>query len=220
VSARDAVIHVVDDDDSFRTAVSRLLKAAGYETRPHRSAGEFLLDPPSDGPGCILLDLNMPGPSGLDLQEAIGRRGDGLPVIFLTGHGDIRQSVRAMRQGAVDFLTKPVQRKELLAAIEQALRKQNASGADASRRREASKRYDKLTAREREVFALVVAGKLNKQIGAALGITERTVKAHRGEIMEKMEVGSVAELVHLEGLLHRRSDGARTDRAEQPGAAD
>ena len=205
MSGARPMVHVVDDDDSFRTAVSRLLKAAGYETRQHRSAGEFLLDPPADGPGCVLLDVNMPGPSGLELQEAISRRGDGLPVIFLTGHGDVRQSVRAMRQGAVDFLEKPVQRKELLGAIEQALRRQNATGADVARRRDAARRFETLTAREREVYELVVAGRLNKQIGAALGVAERTVKAHRAQVMEKMEVDSVAELVHVDGLLHRRS---------------
>jgi len=211
MSAAAPVIHVVDDDDSFRTAISRLLKAAGYETRHHRSAGEFLLDRAPDGPGCVLLDVNMPGPSGLDLQEALSRRGDDRPVIFLTGHGDIRQSVRAMRHGAVDFLEKPVQRKELLAAIEQALRKQSADGEDAARRRDAANRYARLTAREREVLAHVVAGKLNKQIAADLGVVERTVKAHRAQIMEKLGVDSVAELVHLEGLLHRRSAGARSE---------
>ena len=125
MSAAVAVVHVVDDDESFRTAVSRLLKAAGFQTKLYRSAGEFLLDPPAEGPGCVLLDLRMPGPNGLALQESIAKRGDGLPVVFLTGHGDIRQSVRAMRQGAVDFLTKPVQRKDLLAAIEEALKRQS-----------------------------------------------------------------------------------------------
>ncbi|HTR02597.1 MAG TPA: response regulator [Thermoanaerobaculia bacterium] len=208
IPAKAPVIHVVDDDDSFRTALSRLLKAAGYATQQHRSAGEFLLDPPG-APGCVLLDVHMPGPSGLDLQEAIAKRGDGLPVIFLTGHGDVRQSVRAMRGGAVNFLTKPVERQELLAAIEEALARQRAQAADAGRRREAARRYARLTAREREVFALVVSGKINKQIGAALGVSERTVKAHRAQVMEKMEVGSVAELVQADGLMRERSHPGR-----------
>ena len=204
MTAGTAVIHVVDDDDSFRTAVSRLLKAAGYATKPYRSAGDFLLDPPAEGPGCVLLDVRMPGPSGLELQESIAKRGDALPVVFLTGHGDIRQSVHAMRRGAVDFLTKPVQRRELLAAIEAALARQSAEGGGAGRRREAARRFETLTGREREVFERVVVGRLNKQIAAELGISERTVKAHRAQIMEKMEVGSVAALVHVDGLLRRR----------------
>ena len=205
MSAAVAVVHVVDDDESFRTAVSRLLKAAGFQTKLYRSAGEFLLDPPAEGPGCVLLDLRMPGPNGLALQESIAKRGDGLPVVFLTGHGDIRQSVRAMRQGAVDFLTKPVQRKDLLAAIEEALKRQSTGMEVAERRREAARRHERLTAREREVLELVVAGRLNKQIAAALGLSERTVKAHRAQIMEKMGVGSIAELVQVAGLLHQRS---------------
>ena len=199
------VIHVVDDDDSFRTAVSRILKAAGYEARLYRSAGEFLLVPPPDNAGCILLDLNMPGPSGLELQDALGRQGVALPVIFLTGHGDIRQSVRAMRQGAVDFLTKPVQRKDLLAAIGDALERQRRSAAADGHRRAMAERFARLSPRERQVFELVVAGRLNKQIAAELQTSERTVKAHRAKVMEKMQVGSVAELVQAEGQLRERS---------------
>ena len=205
MSPRSAVVHVVDDDDAFRTAVSRLLKAAGYETKGYRSAGDFLLDPPVAGPGCILLDLRMPGPSGIELQKAIAKTGLGFPVIFLTGRGDVRQSVLAMRQGAVDFLTKPVQRKELLAAVEEALKRQSTEGADAGRRSEVARRFETLTVREREVFELVVVGRLNKQIGAAMGVSERTVKAHRAQVMDKMQSSSVAELVHAAGLLRRRS---------------
>jgi len=202
-----SVIHVIDDDDSFRTAVARLLKAAGYEVRTYRSAGDFLLDAPRNGPGCLLLDVRMPGPSGLELQEALAKNGDSLPVIFVTGHGDIRQSVRAMRHGAVDFLTKPVKRKELLSAVEQALQKQSAGAAAEKARRDVAVRHAKLSPREREVFELVVAGHLNKQIAAALKTSERTVKAHRARIMEKMRVGSVAELVRADGLLRHRGEG-------------
>lgn len=210
MSPDSAVVYVVDDDEAFRTAVSRLLKAAGYEAKGYRTAGDFLLDPPIGGPGCILLDLRMPGPNGIELQQAIAKTGHGFPVIFLTGHGNIRQSVLAMRQGAVDFLTKPVRRRELLAAVEEALERQSTEGAEAGRRGEVARHFETLTVREREVFELVVVGRLNKQIGAMLGISERTVKAHRAQIMEKMQLGSVAELVHAAGLLRRRSVSARS----------
>ena len=199
------IIHVVDDDPSFRTAISRLLRAAGYEVRVYGSAGDYLLEPPADGSGCVLLDVRMPGPSGLELHEAMARRGDTLPVIFLTGHGDIPQSVRAMRQGAADFLTKPIRRSELIPAIRQALSRQEAEAESTGRRKEVAERFAKLTPREKEVFELVVAGRLNKQIAALLGTSERTVKAHRARIMEKMQVDSVAGLVHADGWLRPRS---------------
>jgi FixJ family two-component response regulator len=182
------LIHVVDDDDSLRTAVIRLLRAAGYEVRGYPSAGAFLLARPAGTPGCVVLDVRMPGPSGLDLQEAFSERDDALPIIFLTGHGDIPMSVRAMKAGAVDFLTKPVQRDALLTAVKNAL----ARDAEARKAREEvgelRSRYESLTASERAVFALVVVGKLNKQIAAELGTAERTVKAHRAA--EQLEAGN------------------------------
>ena len=190
-------IHVVDDDQSFRAAVTRLLRAAKYEVRDYASASEFLDSDPCAGPGCILLDLRMPGVSGLDLQQSLARMEERLPVIFLTGHGDIPASVRAMKAGAVDFLTKPVRREALLTAV------QNALGVDAKGRaaranlRELQNRYANLTLREREVLAHVVSGKLNKQIAFDLGTAERTIKAHRASIMDKLGVQSVAELVRL-----------------------
>jgi FixJ family two-component response regulator len=191
------VIHVVDDDESFRTAVTRLLRAAGYEVRGYASAGAFLLAKTGSAPGCILLDVLMPGPSGFDLQSAITELDDALPIVFLTGHGDIPMSVRAMKAGAVDFLTKPVQRKALLAAVQSALAR-NAQNRDAmARASELHSRLKTLSARERAVFALVVAGKLNKHIATELGISQRTVKAHRAQVMEKMRVASLAELVHV-----------------------
>lgn len=198
------LIHVVDDDDSLRAALDRLLSAAGFRVKSYASAGDFLLDPPRDEPGCLLLDLRMPGPSGLDLQQALVRHGIRLPVIFLTGHGDLATGVRAMKAGAVDFLTKPVEREPLLAAIAAALQ------ADAARRSAdvgdalLRERFARLTARERSVFELVVAGKLNKQIADALGIAERTVKAQRAQVMAKLGAANAAELGWMAAQLRRR----------------
>jgi FixJ family two-component response regulator len=189
------VVHVVDDDDSFRTAVSRLLRAAGYEVRDFSSAGDFLLSWQAETPGCVVLDVRMPGPSGLDLQDAIGKRTDALPIIFLTGHGDIPMSVRTMKNGAVDFLTKPVQRKALLDAVDCALARDAQNRAAGVALSALRARFDSLSPRERSVFALVVAGRLNKEIAAELGTSERTVKAHRAEVMLKMQVTTLADLV-------------------------
>jgi FixJ family two-component response regulator len=191
------IIHVVDDDDSLRTAVTRLLRAAGYEVRSYRSAGELLLAGPAKSPGCVVVDVRMPGPSGLDLQDALGKSGDALPIIFLTGHGDIPMSVRAIKAGAVDFLTKPVQRQALFQAVRNALACDEESRRARERESAFRVRWEALTPRERVVFRLVVAGKLNKEIAAELGTSERTVKAHRAQVMEKMEVSSLAELIHV-----------------------
>ena len=196
------LIHVVDDDDSFRTAVMRLLRAAGYEVRGYPSAGEFLLTRAADAPGCVVLDVRMPGPSGPDLPEALGKRNDTLPILFLTGHGDIPMSVRAMKAGAVDFLTKPVERQALLNAVRNALARDEDNRKARERDGTLRARVEALTPRERTVFTLVVAGKANKQIAAELGISERTVKAHRARVMEKMQVASLAELVHVADQLH------------------
>jgi FixJ family two-component response regulator len=196
------VVHVVDDDNSVRNALLRLLRAAGYEARGYPSAGEFLLARPRDTPGCVVLDVCMPGPSGLDVQTAFAGLDDALPVIFLSGHGDVPMSVRAMKAGAVDFLTKPARREALLSAVRIALARD--AGARTARQRSDGlrARFDSLTPRERAVLALVVAGKLNKQIAAELGASERTVKAHRARVMEKMQVASLAELVRVSELLH------------------
>lgn len=200
------LIHVVDDDDSVRKALSRLLKAAGYEAQGYANAGEFLLALPISTPGCIILDVRMPGPSGLELQTALNRQGNILPIIFLTGHGDIPMSVQAMKAGAVDFLTKPVQSQTLLAAVSNALEIQSRASQQQQRMDYLRNCYQSLTDREREIFRLVVQGKLNKQIGAQLGIAERTVKAHRAQVMEKMEVGSLADLVRVAGELHLETE--------------
>jgi FixJ family two-component response regulator len=191
------IIHVVDDDASFRTAVTRLLRAANYEVRGYASAAEFLNSDPCAERGCILLDLRMPGTSGLDLQASVERMEERLPIVFLTGHGDIPASVRAMKGGAVDFLTKPVPRETLLGAIQNALAVDAQDRAARTVLRELQSRYKNLTPREQEVLVHVVSGKLNKQIAFDLGTSERTIKAHRASIMEKLGVQSVAELARL-----------------------
>ena len=191
------IIHVVDDDPSFRAAVTRLLRAAKYEVRGYASASEFLDSDPCAVPGCILLDLQMPGSSGLDLQQTLARMEERLPIIFLTGYGDIPASVRAMKAGAVDFLTKPVRREALLSAVKNALDVDAKGRATRAVLRELRDRYESLTPREREVLVHVVSGRLNKQIAFDLGAAERTIKAHRASIMEKLAVQSVAELVRL-----------------------
>jgi FixJ family two-component response regulator len=196
-----ALIHVVDDDPSMRTALTRLLKARGFETKSYASAWEFLTAERAPGAGCLILDVSMPGPDGLELHETLVRGGSALPVIFLTGHGDIPMTVRAMRNGAVDFLTKPVQREVLLGAIERALARGEQQRAADEHRQLLRDRYETLTARERDVFARVADGRLNKQIAAELGTSERTIKAHRAQVMDKMRARSVAELVRAADLL-------------------
>jgi FixJ family two-component response regulator len=181
----------------LRTAVMRLLRAAGYEVRGYSCAGEFLLANPGQTSGCVVLDMRMPGLSGLDIQAAYGEQHDALPIIFLTGHGDIPMSVRAIEAGAVDFLTKLVERTALLTAVRTALVRDAEKRAAQRRARTLQSRYANLTRREQAVLADVVAGKLNKQIATKLAISERTVKAHRAKVMEKMQVTSLAELVLL-----------------------
>jgi len=192
-----AVIHVVDDDDSMRTALTRLLRAKGYEARAYRSAGEFLMADRAQAPGCVLLDVSMPGPSGLDLHDALNKNEDSMPVIFLTGHGDIAMSVRAMKAGAVDFLTKPFRDQDMLdavsAAIEMDRRRRETDGAE----REVRERYESLSPREREVMALVTRGLMNKQVAGELGLSEITVKLYRGQAMRKMNAASLADLVRM-----------------------
>jgi FixJ family two-component response regulator len=196
VSESAPVVHVVDDDASFLTAVSRLLRAAGYTVRASSKAEEFLAQL-ADTPGCVIADLQMPGLSGLDLQAALTRAGHMLPVIFLSGHGDIPITVQAMRQGAEDFLTKLAPKEELLDAVKRALARDARQRAERARLRELRARFDALTPRERGVLQHVVQGRLNKQIAADLGINERTVKLHRTAITTKLHVRSAAELARL-----------------------
>lgn len=188
------IIYLVDDDPAFLRGLSRRLVAEGYQVESFGSAQEFLTRRRSDAPGCAVLDLQMSGAGGLELQEALAQAEEPLPVIFLTGYGDVSSSVSAMKRGAVDFLTKPVRGAELLDAIKRALAR-DASVREARRqKREWGARYEQLSPREREVFALVVEGLPNKQIADVLGISERTVKAHRGQVMHKMGVQAGAEL--------------------------
>ncbi|WP_172784556.1 MULTISPECIES: response regulator transcription factor [Bradyrhizobium] len=192
------LVHVVDDDASFRTAIERRLKLAGYEVATYASAVE-LLDSLSDEEqvGCILLDVRIPGLSGPDLQARLVASGSMLPIIFLTGHADTPTTVRAIKAGAEDFLTKPVSSEQLLDAIERALASQRTARAQASRLDLLRRHLAALTQRERQVFDLIVRGRINKQIAHELGTTERTVKAHRHQVMEKMQVRSLAELVSI-----------------------
>jgi len=200
------VIHVVDDDDSLRAALLRLIGAAGFEARGYASAGDFLLQPPPEGPGCLLLDLRMPGPSGVDLQAALQRQGIDLPVVFMTGYGDVASSVRAMKAGAVDFLTKPVERDALFDALHRALARDSAQRLVGGEAQALRARFESLRPREREVFDRIVAGRLNKQIADELGISERTVKMERAQVMAKLGVGSAAELGRLAERLHHLPD--------------
>jgi FixJ family two-component response regulator len=204
------LVHVVDDDASFRTAIERRLKHAGYEVETYSSA-QHLLDrqPGVERPGCILLDVQMPGLSGLELQDRLIERGSILPIVFVTGHSDIPTTVRAIKAGAEDFLTKPIPSEQMIDAIERALARCEALRSQRSKLDSIFAHLATLTPRERQVFDLIVRGKINKQIATELGTTERTVKAHRHEVMEKMQVHSLAELVSSAerlGLLDRSTN--------------
>ena len=202
---RAPIIHVVDDDEPFKSAISRLLRAAGFEVRGYANAGDFMLTHFDDAPGCILMDIRMPGPSGLELQAALAMRPEPLPVIFLTGFGDIPASVRAIKAGAIDFLTKPVKREDLLKAIEAALARDAENRILRRQLRNWRESYESLTARELQVFERVVAGRMNKEIAGELGAAERTIKAHRAQMMEKMRATSIAQLVHIADQLRASS---------------
>jgi FixJ family two-component response regulator len=191
-------VFLVDDDASVRKALARLVKSAGYQAQAFASAREFLdSDWHSQGPACLVLDVRMPGLSGIDLQRELQTANAILPIIFITGHGDIPTSVKAMKAGAVDFLPKPVKDRVLLQAIEQGLARAVRDRAEREEREEIQRRIDTLTPREREVMSLVVRGLLNKQIAFELGTVEKTIKVHRARVMEKMQVGSLAELVRI-----------------------
>jgi len=210
MSTEAPVIHVVDDDTSVRTALGRLLRAAGYQVCVYESASHLLEQLPAAERGCLLLDVRMPGLSGPQLQDVLAKMGFALPIIFLTGHGDIPMSVRAIKAGAEDFLSKPVSKKVLLEAVDRALRRYDETHAHDVQMSLYRDLLSSLTPREREVFGLVVRGKLNKQIAHELGTSERTIKAHRHNIMQKFKVKSLAELVSIAerlGVLTAPADG-------------
>ena len=190
-------VFVIDDDAAVRKAVSRLLRSAGIAVAGFASPGEFLAQYDPDMPGCLVLDLAMPDINGLQLQTTLAKKGCTLPIIFLTGHGDVSKSVQAMKHGAFDFFSKPVKEKDLLPAVRAAIERNAVARQEQARLSEICARLDTLTPREREVLEHVVAGKLNKQIASDLGITEATVKMHRARVMTKMKVQGVADLVRL-----------------------
>ncbi|MCK1515479.1 response regulator transcription factor [Bradyrhizobium sp. 190] len=192
------LVYIVDDDASFRTAIERRLKKAGYEVATYPSAQHLLDCPPSENKlGCILLDVRIPGLSGPELQGRLSEIGSTLPIVFLTGYADVQTTVRAIKAGAEDVLTKPVSSEELLGAIERAMAHHEVMRGQRSQLDALRAHIAKLTPREREVFELVIRGKTNKQVANVLGATERTIKAHRHRVMEKLQVQTFAELVSL-----------------------
>lgn len=197
-------IFLVDDDEALRRATTRLLRSHGLEVQAFESAEEFLARYDAALPGCLLLDLRLPGQSGLELQRTLAARGATPPIVFVTGHADVPTSVFAMKGGAIDFLEKPVPEKELVAALVRALELDARARLERGQLERIQARYASLTSREREVFSEIIAGRLNKQAALTLGIAERTVKLHRSRVLEKMDAGSVADLVRMAEALDLR----------------
>jgi FixJ family two-component response regulator len=203
LASANGMVFVVDDDISVRESLEPLIKTAGWESETFASAQEFLSRPRATVPCCLVLDVTLPGLTGLELQQQLAERTD-MPIIFITGHGDIPMSVQAIKAGAVEFLTKPFKDHVLLDAIRGAIERSRAALRVDSEMRTLKKSYESLTSREREVMALVVSGLLNKQVGGQLGISEITVKAHRGQVMRKMKAGSLPDLVTMAARLGLR----------------
>jgi len=196
-TASTPIVYILDDDPSVRSSLERLVRSVGLEVQSFASAAEFLDYRGTDRPSCVVLDVRMPGLSGLDLQEYLSAAGRTAPIIFITGHGTVPMSVRAMRAGAVNFLQKPFEDQEILDSIHQAIDRELEARREKARRQEIEGQLKVLTPREREVFGLVVAGLPNKRIASQLGTSEKTIKVHRARVMEKMQAGSLAGLVQM-----------------------
>jgi FixJ family two-component response regulator len=192
-----AVVYVIDDDESAREGVTDLLRSVGHTVRGFRSAQEFLDADRDDVPACIVLDVRLPGPSGLEFQKTLTRSNIQLPIVFVSGHGDIAMSVRAIQSGAIEFLTKPVHEQQLLDAVQAGIERDRGRRRQAKAIGELQQRFAALTPREREIFALIASGRRNKQIAADLELSEMTVKVHRSQVMRKMAAGSVVDLVRM-----------------------